>query len=74
MSILQKQRLKDPRMGYAHDFVPIMANALATLGLKVTYVGALGYPNIHSVFNSFSERAAGLVANVKSTPLVPQSE
>lgn len=36
---------------------PIMANALATLGLKVIYVGALGYPNIHSVFNSFCERA-----------------
>jgi sugar/nucleoside kinase (ribokinase family) len=36
---------------------PIMANALATLGIKVTYVGALGYPNIHSVFKSFTERA-----------------
>jgi sugar/nucleoside kinase (ribokinase family) len=36
---------------------PIMANALAMLGLKVIYVGALGYPNIHSVFNSFCERA-----------------
>lgn len=36
---------------------PIMGNALATLGLKVTYVGALGYPNIHSVFKSFQKRA-----------------
>jgi sugar/nucleoside kinase (ribokinase family) len=36
---------------------PIMANALATLGLKVIYVGALGYPRVHSVFNSFAERA-----------------
>src|SRR3954462_12234536 len=36
---------------------PIMANALATIGLKVTYVGALGYPNMHSVFTSFAERA-----------------
>src|SRR3954453_22160847 len=27
---------------------PIMANALATLGLKVIYVGSLGYPRIHS--------------------------
>jgi hypothetical protein len=36
---------------------PIMANALATLGFKVTYVGALGFPNVHSVFNSFCERA-----------------
>lgn len=36
---------------------PIMANALATLGMKVTYVGALGYPNLHPVFESFSKRA-----------------
>src|SRR5687768_5419521 len=36
---------------------PIMANALATLGLKVIYVGALGYPHIHTVFNSFADRA-----------------
>src|SRR5216117_3390287 len=26
---------------------PIMANALARLGIKVTYVGALGYPIMH---------------------------
>ena len=37
---------------------PIMANALATLGLQVTYVGSLGYPNLHSVFKPFSERAS----------------
>jgi sugar/nucleoside kinase (ribokinase family) len=36
---------------------PIMANALATLGLKVTYVGALGYPNLHPVFEPLSKRA-----------------
>jgi hypothetical protein len=36
---------------------PIMANALATLGLKVIYVGSLGFPALHSVFNSFAERA-----------------
>src|SRR5687767_1810300 len=36
---------------------PIMANALATLGIKVIYVGSLGYPHIHTVFNSFAERA-----------------
>ena len=29
---------------------PIMANALANLGLRVTYVGNLGYPNLHPVF------------------------
>jgi sugar/nucleoside kinase (ribokinase family) len=36
---------------------PIMANALARLGIKVTYVGALGYPNLHPVFNEFARRA-----------------
>jgi len=36
---------------------PIMANALAHLGIKVTYVGALGYPNLHPVFNEFARRA-----------------
>jgi len=36
---------------------PIMANALASFGLKVTYLGILGYPNIHPVFAEFSERA-----------------
>src|SRR4051812_36867493 len=36
---------------------PIMANALASLGLQVTYVGALGYPNRHPVFEAFAKRA-----------------
>src|SRR5438552_13986432 len=36
---------------------PIMANALASLGLKVTYVGNLGYPNLHPVFADFARRA-----------------
>src|ERR1041384_5626888 len=36
---------------------PIMANALASFGLKVTYLGILGYPNLHSVFQEFSKRA-----------------
>src|SRR5262245_12329972 len=31
MSILQKQRQKDPRLGYAHDFVPLVAKVLAAL-------------------------------------------
>ena len=37
---------------------PIMANALAALGLKITYVGALGYPNLHPVFEPLAKRAA----------------
>ena len=36
---------------------PIMANALARLGVKVTYLGALGYPVMHPVFNEFAHRA-----------------
>jgi sugar/nucleoside kinase (ribokinase family) len=36
---------------------PIMANALAGFGLKVTYLGNLGFPNLHPVFRDFAKRA-----------------
>jgi sugar/nucleoside kinase (ribokinase family) len=36
---------------------PIMANALVALGVQVTYIGNLGFPNIHPVFAEFSKRA-----------------
>ncbi len=36
---------------------PIMANALASFGLKITYLGILGYPNLHPVFAEFAKRA-----------------
>jgi sugar/nucleoside kinase (ribokinase family) len=36
---------------------PIMANALAGLGVPVTYCGMTGYPQTHAVFSEFSERA-----------------
>lgn len=36
---------------------PIMANALASFGLKLTYLGILGYPNLHPVFAQFAQRA-----------------
>ena len=36
---------------------PIMANALARLGIKVTYLGALGYPHLHPVFTDFARHA-----------------
>lgn len=36
---------------------PIMANALASFGLQVTYLGILGYPNLHPVFDGFARRA-----------------
>ena len=35
---------------------PIMSNALSTYGLDVTYIGALGTPNIHEVFEPMSEK------------------
>jgi len=36
---------------------PIMANALASLGLGVSYIGSLGYPNLDPVFEEFATRA-----------------
>lgn len=36
---------------------PIMANALASFGLKVTYLGTLGYPTLHPIFEPFAQRA-----------------
>lgn len=36
---------------------PIMANALGSYGLGVSYVGNLGYPNIHPQFAEFAKRA-----------------
>ncbi len=36
---------------------PIMANALASMGLDVTYIGSLGYPTVDPVFGEFASRA-----------------
>lgn len=36
---------------------PIMANALLAAGTRVTYVGALGRPTVHPVFENFASRA-----------------
>lgn len=36
---------------------PIMANALASAGLPVTYLGNLGYPKLHPVFDDFAKIA-----------------
>ncbi len=35
---------------------PIMANAMASLGVKVTYLGSLGYPTMHPIFDEFATR------------------
>ena len=36
---------------------PIMANALASFGVAVTYIGGLGYPAVHPVFQEMAARA-----------------
>jgi sugar/nucleoside kinase (ribokinase family) len=36
---------------------PIMANALASMGMGVTYVGNLGFPEVHPVFRDFAAKA-----------------
>src|SRR3954452_4536320 len=36
---------------------PIMADALACLGVSATYIGNVGYPNIDPVFENFAKRA-----------------
>jgi sugar/nucleoside kinase (ribokinase family) len=36
---------------------PIMAGALASLGMDVTCVGSLGYPKVHEVFEELGRRA-----------------
>jgi hypothetical protein len=36
---------------------PIMGNAMASFGLRVSYLGILGYPNLHTVFTDFAKRA-----------------
>ncbi len=36
---------------------PIMANALASIGLTTTYIGNLGYPDVHPVFREMTSRA-----------------
>jgi sugar/nucleoside kinase (ribokinase family) len=36
---------------------PIMANALASFGMAVTYIGSLGYPAVHPVFQEMAARA-----------------
>jgi hypothetical protein len=37
---------------------PILANALASAGLTVEYIGAVGYPKLHPVFEELARRAA----------------
>jgi hypothetical protein len=36
---------------------PILAHAMACFGVRVTYLGNLGYPSLHPVFQKFAETA-----------------
>jgi len=44
-----------PRMEKLGGNGPIMANAVASIGAQLRYVGALGEPNIHPVFAEFAK-------------------
>jgi sugar/nucleoside kinase (ribokinase family) len=46
-----------PRMDKLGGNGPIMANALLAAGVRVTYVGAVGRPNIHPVFAQMAAKA-----------------
>lgn len=46
-----------PQMDKLGGNGPIMANALMAQGVAMTYVGALGAPNVHPVFQDFAGRA-----------------
>ncbi len=46
-----------PRMDKLGGNGPIMANALIAAGVRVTYIGAVGHPNIHPVFADMAARA-----------------
>ena len=47
---------------------PIMSNALASLGMDVTYIGNLGYPEIHPVFRDFAKRRTSSASAIRVTP------
>jgi sugar/nucleoside kinase (ribokinase family) len=46
-----------PRLEKLGGNGPIMANALLAAGTRVTYIGALGTPNVHPVFQDLASRA-----------------
>lgn len=50
---------------------PIMSNALVSYGVDVTYIGALGDPDIHPVFKPMAEKATVYsIANPSNTDAV----
>ena len=45
------------QLGRVPNLYRAMANAPAAFGAKVSYLGLLGYPNLHPVFREFASRA-----------------
>jgi acyclic terpene utilization AtuA family protein len=68
MSIMQKQRSRDPRFGYAHDFIGVMARILpACVEKNIKVVANAGGVNPQSCSAAISEvaRKLGLAGKVK---------
>ena len=67
MSILQKQKARDPRLGYAKDFVPLMERILPTVaerGIKVTTNAGGVNPRACAEAVAATARALGLAGKV----------
>ena len=68
MSILQKQRSRDPTLGYARDFVPLMDDLLPDLvgkGIRVTSNAGGVNPSACAEAVLHAARARGLTGKVK---------
>ena len=68
MSIMQKQRMRDPTQGYARDFVPLMAEILPDLVARnIRVIANAGGVNPGACRDGVLEqaRARGLVGSVK---------
>jgi hypothetical protein len=66
MSIMQKQRSRDPRMGFAHDFIPVMARVLpACIERNIRVVANAGGVNPHSCAAAVREVARKLGLDIK---------
>lgn len=68
MSIMQKQRARDPRFGYAHDFIGVMARILpACVEKNIKVVANAGGVNPQSCSDAVADvaRKLGLAGKVK---------
>lgn len=46
---------------------PLLANGLISLGFKPNYIGSIGYPKIHPLFNDFSQKCKNVVSVAQPT-------